>query len=263
MGYHFAARGSSVPAGGIKGAGAAFIRWSRLVRMFLRGSEPAVRGTGRDALEDRISEAIRNERHRIADEIHEEALQFLMSTLSSLRLAERLLDYDHPALRPLRDGIQQVKVANDAIRQAIRPSILRNSGPSTLAVRVYQVAQRLGLGASVPVHVGPLPDLSATPRAEDAVVGIISEGLANVVKHARARNVWVEVSVNSDAVRCVVRDDGVGFDACAVESQSPMMQKLGLHLMQERASSAGGCVTIASNHNSGTVVEARIPLRPS
>ncbi len=211
-----------------------------------------------DPLTDRISEAIRNERQRIVGELHDEALQFLMGALSSFRLAERLLEYDHPALHHLREGIQRAQVANDAIRRALRPSA---SGPSVLAIRVYEIVRRLELSSSMLVHVGSLPDLSAAPRVEEAVAGIITEGLANVVKHARARNLWVEVSVSGDAVHCVVRDDGMGFNVWTVESRSPLVQKLGLHLMQEWARAAGGRVTIASNPNSGTVVEARIPLR--
>ncbi len=256
-----AARDSFLSAVGIMRTSAAFIRWSRQVWMSFWASKPALRGTGHDPLTDRISEAIRNERQRIVGELHDEALQFLMGALSSFRLAERLLEYDHPALHHLREGIQRAQVANDAIRRALRPSVPGSSGPSMLAIRVYEIVRRLELSSSMLVHVGSLPDLSAAPHVEEAVVGIITEGLANIVKHARARNLWVEVSVSGDAAHCVVRDDGIGFNVYTVESRSPLVQKLGLHLMQEWARAAGGRVTIASNPNSGTVVEARIPLR--
>jgi signal transduction histidine kinase len=74
----------------------------------------------------------------------------------------------------------------------------------------------------------------------------------NVVRHARARRVAIEVRTSGGALTLAVHDDGVGFD--------PAQPGLGVVGMTERAALAGGELAIASVPGAGTTIRARLPI---
>jgi signal transduction histidine kinase len=88
-----------------------------------------------------------------------------------------------------------------------------------------------------------------------ALFRIAQEALNNVVKHAHAKNVHIEISTEANAVVLTVRDDGEGFDA----SGAPR-GRWGMTTMRERAEAAGGSFELQSKPGAGTVVRARVPL---
>ena len=89
------------------------------------------------------------------------------------------------------------------------------------------------------------------------VLHVVQEALSNVRKHARARQVWVEVQ-QGPQWRVEVRDDGCGFEASSA-GQDEM--HVGLRIMQERASHIGATVEVDSVPGSGTCVVLTLPER--
>jgi signal transduction histidine kinase len=83
----------------------------------------------------------------------------------------------------------------------------------------------------------------------------LQEALTNVVKHARATQVWVDLSVEEDMINLTVQDNGVGFS----EEQS-MSNGIGLAGLRERITIAGGTLNISSASKRGTVLSAQFPL---
>jgi signal transduction histidine kinase len=69
---------------------------------------------------------------------------------------------------------------------------------------------------------------------------VAQEALTNVVKHAKARTVTVELTTNDEQLHLSVRDDGVGFDVAGLREQAVRGASLGLLSMEERATLAGG-----------------------
>jgi two-component system nitrate/nitrite sensor histidine kinase NarX len=86
---------------------------------------------------------------------------------------------------------------------------------------------------------------------------VVQEALSNVRKHARAREVWVEVQ-QSPQWRVEVRDDGCGFEA---DGSGPDETHVGLRIMRERAQNIGASVEVASVPGSGTCVVLKLPER--
>jgi hypothetical protein len=78
----------------------------------------------------------------------------------------------------------------------------------------------------------------------------ISEALTNVLRHARAKTVWVQVNLDDSDLQLVIRD-GVGFDIREALSLSGPNTSLGLQGMQERAAAAGESVEIRSRERHG------------
>jgi signal transduction histidine kinase len=92
---------------------------------------------------------------------------------------------------------------------------------------------------------------------------VAQEALTNVVKHAKARTVTVELSKNDHdgQLHLSVRDDGVGFDVATLREQAVRGASLGLLSMEERASLAGGGLEYDSTPGQGTEVHAWFPLK--
>lgn len=80
------------------------------------------------------------------------------------------------------------------------------------------------------------------------------EALTNVIRHAGARRIAVELRSSPDGLRLEVRDDGRGFDPAAARGDSQDL--LG---MRERVALAGGELEVDSAPGRGTAVRARFP----
>jgi signal transduction histidine kinase len=85
---------------------------------------------------------------------------------------------------------------------------------------------------------------------------LVQESLVNIVKHARATQVRVEVSVRDDELMIVVEDNGSGIDP----DRRDAVGSHGLATMRHRVRSFGGTLDIESPPQGGTRVRARIPL---
>ena len=91
---------------------------------------------------------------------------------------------------------------------------------------------------------------------EKGLLRISQEALSNVVKHAQAHEVRIELFLDSQRARLCVKDDGQGF--------RPELNpgSFGLTSMQDRTQSLGGVWTIHSEPGRGTEVHASIPISP-
>ena len=93
-----------------------------------------------------------------------------------------------------------------------------------------------------------------TAERADAIVRAGQEGITNAVCHARARNIWVSLTQNNEAVHLEVRDDG----AC----KNPGRIGNGLRGMQERVESLGGRVETDASPEGGYRLHVMVPAAP-
>ena len=99
------------------------------------------------------------------------------------------------------------------------------------------------------------------PIIETECFRIAQEALTNVVRHAQAHTVTVELREKEGRLHLRVRDDGVGFEVAPVREQAVRGASLGLLSMEERAALAGGGLEFKSNPGQGTEVHAWFPLK--
>jgi signal transduction histidine kinase len=83
----------------------------------------------------------------------------------------------------------------------------------------------------------------------------LQEALTNVVKHAQASQVWVDLSTEEDQVTLTVQDNGIGLGE--KKSGTNGIGLVGLH---ERITIAGGTLTVSSVPKRGTIISAQFPL---
>jgi signal transduction histidine kinase len=104
------------------------------------------------------------------------------------------------------------------------------------------------------------PELRAPPDIETACFRVAQEALTNVVRHAQARQIRVEVRHRGADLELLIQDDGVGFDLAAARERASREASFGLLGMEERVQLAGGQIVIESAPGRGTTIRVRFPL---
>jgi signal transduction histidine kinase len=140
------------------------------------------------------------------------------------------------------------------IASELRPGVLDDLGPvAAIEWQVEQFQLRSGLKCHWVNNAG---EIELSRERATAVFRILQEILTNVLRHARATNLYVKVGRNKHCFELEVKDDGVGI----TESQRKNDRSLGLLGMKERALLVGGEVRITGKAGSGTTVLVRVPL---
>lgn len=209
----------------------------------------------------RLLEAHETERRRIARELHDEIGQVLTAVQINLQALQSAGDACPVAPR-LDDSLDIVEQALREVQNLsldLRPSLLDDLGlVAALRWFVDRQAERSGLIARFDADpsIGRL-----NPELETACFRIVQEALTNVIRHAQAKHVLVELRRHEAGLLLTIRDDGVGFDASAVQKNTLPDVRLGLKGMEERALALGGRIEIESAPGRGTEVRARFPLK--
>lgn len=89
-----------------------------------------------------------------------------------------------------------------------------------------------------------------------AIYRVIQESLANIMKHANAKKVSIQMNVFDDVFNLIIEDDGNGFDANEMVSNNGM----GLRNCKARVTNMKGTFNIDSGKGKGTLVNIDIPL---
>lgn len=211
-------------------------------------------------LSRRLLAAQEGERRRIARELHDEIGQSITAAQLSLRSLQRR--GGEALTAQLEENVLMLEQVIEQVRDLsldLRPSMLDDLG-LVVALRWYtaQQAQRAGLRPLF--RAGPL-ESRLDPALETACFRLAQEAVTNVVRHAKAAKITVELYREGDELHLLVRDDGVGFDLAAVRRAGGARASLGLLGMEERVSLVAGRLEIRSELQQGTEVHAWIPLQ--
>ena len=214
-------------------------------------------------LSARLMETQEGERRRIARELHDQTGQALTALKMNLE-AVRPSSADDPASHKVLESIDIVDGLLEQVRNLsldLHPAVLDDFGlPAALRCYTRRLAQRGGL--ELDLAVANLPE-RLPPEVETTCFRVAQEALTNVVRHARARRVRVELRSDGLTAHLLVRDDGIGFDTATGPADLPADRHLGLLSMRERVALAGGDIVIASRTGTGTEIAASFPLRPA
>jgi two-component system sensor histidine kinase UhpB len=216
-------------------------RLEAAINRMLARLEGARLAAGRAAID-----AQERERRRIAQDLHDEVNQAL--TAVSLRLQASI---EHAPVELRKELSETKQLAGQAMEELLtlarqlRPAVLDDHGLlPALHSQVRLFSDQTGIETKFHVH-GPATEL--TPEQQLVVYRVTQESLSNVMQHAEAGRVEVDLSFNGRTVLSIA-DDGRGFVA-------PREGGLGLSGMRERALLVGGNLSIRSGDGHGTRVE--------
>jgi PAS domain S-box-containing protein len=196
------------------------------------------------------------ERAHLARELHDSVTQALFSMTLLSRSIEMLVDRDAETakhkLSELRDLQREALAEMRALIFELRPGNLEQEGLIT-ALRTHSAALQGRIGLPIVVTSDLTERLPI--EIEEVMYRIAQEALHNVVKHAAAHQVRIEVGRSTGGARLRIVDDGKGFDPAAVPPGH-----LGLAGMRARAERVGGRVDVRSSMGGGTTIDALVPL---
>lgn len=199
------------------------------------------------------------ERRHLARELHDEIGQTLTAARINLKILAR--DVSAEVTGRLDDSVQLLDCLLRQVRELsldLRPPLLDELGlVPTLRWLVDQQAQRAGLRVTFTANVD---GLEINPDTQTACFRVAQEAITNIVRHAGAKNVAVELGCEAERLTLSVRDDGAGFDPAVIQRRTAQDFTLGLVSMKERALLVRGGFEAHSAPGQGTEIRAWFPL---
>ena len=205
-----------------------------------------------------MEETVQKERKRIALELHDTVCQAQTAAIMHLECAGDSLDENPEAREQVFRALQLVRGSMTEMRCALWDLYPEELEKADLRSAIESLVKDLTAGNGLIVEFsldGMIRRLP--PETEKGLLRISQEALSNVVKHAQAHEVRIELFLDSQRARLSVKDDGHGFQ--------PELQpgSFGLSSMQDRTKALGGVWTIHSELGRGTEVHASIPIPPA
>jgi protein-histidine pros-kinase len=225
----------------------------------VRGTDTYITSVIRDLSERnhmRNQLEMEQERQRIAMDLHDGTIQSIYATALALELALGDIVQD-PVVAGKRvdSSITQLNGVIGDIRAYIfdlRPVHCSGDLLHDLAATIdeFRASTQLQVSPQLPPSISELRDDRAA-----AMLHITREALSNIRKHARASAIAVAVVDLDQAIHLQVQDDGVGFQAAALQGQTHR----GLRNMRLRTQRLGGAFDLESAPGAGTTLRVRMP----
>ncbi|MCB8976512.1 MAG: sensor histidine kinase [Ardenticatenaceae bacterium] len=203
--------------------------------------------------------AVAEERNRLAREMHDSLGHRLTVAVVQMEGAQRLIPTNPERSANMIGTMRtQLKQALAELRQTV--SALRSPESSaelngSLATAVTHLAQTFQEATGLPVHLALPDDVPLLPEAHRlALYRAAQESLTNVQRHANARQAWLDLAANDEAVTLTVADDGQGFSKEVADGS------FGLIGLRERAEQLGGVVTLGAAEQGGAKLSVQLPI---
>jgi signal transduction histidine kinase len=194
-----------------------------------------------------VVDAADAERRRLERDLHDGTQQRLVSLAMNLGMARAQARTAEEAREAIAEAHEEAKTALAELRDLIRglhPAVLEDRGLD---------AALSGVTARIPIPVRLTVDLPRRPAPviEAVAYFVVSEGLANIVKHAQASQAEVVVQQAGDRLHIIVSDDGAGGADPA--------RGTGLAGLARRAASVDGTFDVSSPPGGPTLLTVDLP----
>jgi signal transduction histidine kinase len=202
------------------------------------------------------------ERHRISRDLHDEIGQFSVSLGSALNIIEKEIgkrNFD-TTLRLIKDAKKILADTTNKIRTLfidLRPAELDMLGLPSVLRELFSHYTK-----SYPLKIKFRENIGNTRIKDDVAINlyrVIQEAFNNIVKHAKAKNVKIDLLLKEGEINFTIEDDGIGFDAEAFFKEASV-GKFGLAGMRERVDLLNGKFSLQSKLKSGTKINVIFPI---
>lgn len=205
-----------------------------------------------------VIEAEESERRRIAQDLHDGVGQLLSAAKLNLSSLEARLS--------LAPGEQQdaLKTALNLVDDSVKEvrEVSHNMMPNTLiklglASAVREFTGKLGSIPSLKIDLEIVGlDNRLDPQVETVLYRVIQEVVSNILKHAQANRISMQLIRHDDEVSMMIEDNGIGFDASRIQQ----FEGIGLKGILSRVEFLGGHVHFDSAAGRGTTVIVDVPV---
>src|SRR5208282_5638586 len=223
---------------------------------------------------DRIERerAIEVERVRIANDLHDDLGARLSEIVILSELAQNpdgSQDTVQADIRKVTDKARALTQSLDEIVWAVKPendTLDHFVSYACYFVQNYLQLAKIRCRLAVPAR---LPDVPLTTDIRHNLLMTLKEALNNIVKHANASEVWIQIEVETTKLTITIKDNGKGFHlepipdgyvGSTVESKNRGLRGNGLTIMNNRMQNISGRFNLQSQPDQGTIVELTICL---
>ena len=202
-------------------------------------------------------------RKKLARDLHDGPTQSIAAIAMRVNFARRLIERDPRATANELFKIEELaRRTTKEIRQmlfTLRPLILESSG---LVSAIEQLAIKMKEAHDQDVLLEASEDSvkGLSLKKQGLIFSIIEEAVNNARKHARSKQIKVQMRRQEDILTVFIEDDGIGFDLDKVVSQYEQGESLGLINLQERAELVNGILHIETAPGKGTRITLTVPL---
>ncbi|MEG0255861.1 MAG: sensor histidine kinase [Vagococcus sp.] len=202
-------------------------------------------------------ELIKEERHRIARELHDSVSQQLFAaTMMLSALNEGVSDLDVPEV--VEKQIQMITNIINTSQSEMRALLLHlrpiNLEAKSLKQGIEMLLKELQTKINIEL-IWNVEDVKLPSSIEDNLFRIVQELLSNTLRHAKAKSLEVYLKKMDKTVLLRVVDDGQGFDM-----SNQKVGSYGLNNIKERVAGMGGTCRIVSFVGQGTSIEIKVPV---
>lgn len=202
-------------------------------------------------------ELIKEERHRIARELHDSVSQqlfaatMMLSTLNEVVAEIEVPEVVSRQMLMISDIINTAQSEMRALLLHLRPINLEEK---TIKQGIELLLNELQTKINIKI-VWDLEDIKTQTAIEDNLFRIVQELLSNTLRHAKAEVLEVFLKTMDQNILLRIVDDGVGFDM-----DQEKIGSYGLNNIKERVISMGGTCRIISFKDQGTSIEIKVPI---
>ena len=210
-----------------------------------------------------ILEAQEIERQRIARDLHDTTVQNLTSLVHKSELCAKLIDIDTTRAKlELNTMSNTLKLVINDMRGIIfnlKPMTLDDLG---LTITIQRYANKIMDLNNIQVKIQANEEKKEIlPVIKLTLFRIIQEACNNILKHAKASMIYIDINYEEHKIIVIIKDDGNGFNLEKLQQSLPEpMSSFGISIMRERTSLLSGTLEIQTAKGKGTIVTISVPL---
>lgn len=210
--------------------------------------------TVQQQITDAISTTQELERMEISRELHDNVNQILLTARLYIGRALEKESFDKSMITAGYDLLDQAVVEIKKISQAL---LKTSAEEESMITAIENMLHQVMSSGTINVHKTiRLPDESLiAAKVKVAVFRIVQEQLSNVIKHAEAKNLFINIAFEGNALKLSIKDDGKGFHPSGIKAG------MGFQNMKTRVAVMDGVINIYSRPGDGCNIEVNIPLK--
>ncbi len=211
-------------------------------------------------LASQLLKAQEDERKRLSRELHDELGHALLALKLQIESVEEQLLPEQVSLKSeVSRMLGSIGVTIEELRRLyldLSPGDLEDLGLTTALRSLVDDFAELQKQIKWNIKMDYIDGVFSLP-IQTAIYRVVQEALTNIGKHAKPKNVLLEIKRNQQGVSFTIKDDGIGFEPQKVVHDK---KTLGLLAMEERVNMLGGSFELQSRKNRGTKISFTIPV---
>jgi signal transduction histidine kinase len=196
-------------------------------------------------------DAQEKERADIGKELHDNISQMLTSTKLFLDILKTKTDDElvDRSIKNINSIIQEVR----SLSRSLVPSSIADLG---LIASMHDLFENIRAASVIELEFYPDEEIDRllSPNSKLTLYRIVQEQINNIIKHAGAKQVFVELFSDEGNIELIIGDDGVGFDPETIK------KGMGLQNMRSRAELLSGSINIISAPGKGSKIKVVLPI---